>query len=297
MEVFVSYLGWVSVAVFLFMAVYRVIQYSSLPLFLRWELYPVPTEPRHHYGGSYMEEVDYVKKPRHHQRIGGLLDMASEVFLLKKVKEHNRFGMWPFSFSMHWGIYLFFLWILLLLVETLFKLEFLVPLTNVCGVIALFIGAFGSLGLFLKRIGNDKLSLYTTPDDYFNLLFLMAIFGTGIISWSTVDPGFLYTRALINQVIFFESPPVALPFWVWLNLLLFELFLIYMPFSKLFHYVAKYFTFDKIFWDDAFKIKDSPADKQCVKQLGYVVTWSGPHIVPGKTWLDEAQIIEGGDSK
>lgn len=295
MEVVGSYLAWVAVLVFLFMAVYRVVQYSSMPLFLRWELYPVPTEPRHHYGGSYMEEVDFVKKPRHHQRIGGLLDMGSEVFYLKKVKEHNRFGMWPFSLSMHWGIYLLFLWLLLILVEGIFNLRIITPVTDACGIVAFSLGSFGALMLLLKRAGNEKLAAYTTPDDYFNLLFLLAIFATGLIGRILYPTFFADARNFVYGAFLFQ--PAAVPFIVALNFLLFELFLIYMPFSKLFHYVAKYFTFDKIFWDDAFKVKDSPADRQIVKQLGYVVTWSGPHVVPGKTWLEEAQLIEGGEAK
>jgi nitrate reductase gamma subunit len=295
-EVVVLYLAWVSVIVFVFMFFYRVIKYSSMPLFLRWELYPVPTEPRHHYGGSYMEEVDYVKKPRHHQRLGGILDMASEVFLLKKVKEHNRFGLWPFSFAMHWGLYLLALWLLLLLVETVFKLGFLVSLTNLCGVIAFFLGAFGAVGLFMKRIGTKKLAQYTTPEDYFNLLFLLAIFITGILSWLN-DTAFMFTRAYFQEVVTLQPAPAPLPSLVLWNFGLIALFIFYMPFTKLFHYVAKYFTFDKIFWDDAFLVKGSPNDKKVIKQLGYTVTWAGPHVVPGKTWLEEAQITGGGDNK
>jgi nitrate reductase gamma subunit len=297
MEVIVSYLAWVAVAVFVLVGLYRMLRYASLPVFLRWELYPVPTEPRHHYGGSYMEEVDFVKKARHHTRIGGLVDMASEVFLLKKLKDYNQFGLWPFSFLMHWGIYLLFLWFLLLAVEARLKLGVFTGLVNFLGPVAFISGAFGSLGLILKRVGNDKLGSYTTPEDYFNLIFLGAVFGSGLIAWSYTDLTFDYTRALIKQALFFEASPLPVPFWVWLHLLLFELFLIYLPFSKLFHYAIKYLTFDKILWDDAFKVKDSPLDRKIAKQLAYVVSWAGPHVVPGKTWLEEAQLIDGGGEK
>ncbi|MEW6173781.1 MAG: respiratory nitrate reductase subunit gamma [Bacillota bacterium] len=290
------YLAWVSVIIFFIMALYRFKQYSSYPLFLRWELYPVPTEPRHHYGGSYMEEVDYNKKPRHHQRIGGLLDMGSEVFLLKKVKEHNRFGLWPFSFSMHWGLYLLAVWVVLLLVEAIFKLEFLAPITNFIGPLSFILGAFGSVGLFFKRVGTQNLAAYTTPEDYFNLLFIFAIFLTGIISWSG-DTAFVYTKAYINEVISFKPVPEPIPFIVLLNFTLFWLFVIYMPFCKLFHYLAKYFTFDKIFWDDGFLVKGSANDQKVLKQLGYTCNWEGPHVVPGKTWLENAMIVERSEAK
>lgn len=290
---FTAYLAWVSVAVFVFMVAYRVVKYASMPLSLRWELYPVPHEPKG--GGSYMEEVDFVKKPIHSNRVAGLMEMASEVFFLKKVKEHNRFGIWPFSLSMHWGIYLLFLWVLLLVIEAVFKLGFLPTITNVCGKIAFVLGAFGCFTLVLKRAGAKKLALYTAPEDYFNLFFLLAIFVTGIISWS-IDPSFAYARAYVKEVTLVQPVPVPLPTVVLLNFVLFELFLLYMPFCKLLHWLGKYFTIDKIIWDDAFKVKDSPADKKVMKQLGYVVTWRGPHIVPGKTWLEEAQIMGGGEN-
>ncbi|MEW6448075.1 MAG: respiratory nitrate reductase subunit gamma [Bacillota bacterium] len=294
----VSFLGYFSVAVFIFMVMYRFTKFNSMPLHLRWELYPLPLEPKHHYGGSFMEELDYVSKPRHHIRINGILDMASEVFLLKKVKEYNRYGMWPFSFAMHWGIYLVCLWVLLLLVEVIFDWGAIYSVTNVVGTVAVFIGAFGSLGLLLKRIGNDEIKAYTAPVDYFNLLFMLAIFGAGIIGLFTGQPFqsfFVDARTSIAGAVSFQ--PTAVPFWTALHFLLFELFLLYMPFSRLFHYVAKYFTFDKIYWDDILNVKGSSIDKKITSQLSYKLTWAGPHIVPGKTWAEEVEIADAREGK
>lgn len=295
MDGMVSYLAWVSVAVFTFMIIYRLKKFSSMPLHLRWEIYPLPLEPKRHYGGSFMEEIDYVKKPRHHVRINGLLEMASEVFFLKKVKEYNRFGMWPFSFAMHWGIYLLFLWVLLLVVGGIFNLDVISPLANASGMIALIIGAFGSLGLFLKRATNAELASYTAPVDYFNLLFLFGIFSTGVIGWATGASFFEDARSYVSGVLFLQPAPV--PSWVLLHFALFELFLIYMPFSRLFHYVAKYFTFDKVFWDDILNLKGSEVDQRVSSQLSYRVTWSGPHIVPDKTWAEEVEITDAREGK
>jgi nitrate reductase gamma subunit len=292
---FSVYLAWLSVVVFVFMAVYRFLKFNSMPLHLRWEIYPLPLEPKHHYGGSFMEDLDYVGKKRHHIRINGILDMASEVFWLKKVKEYNRYGMWPFSFAMHWGIYLLVLWIVLMLIERLFNWGAIEPVTNALVIIALFIGAFGSLGLLLKRISNEELAGYTAPVDYFNLLFMLAIFCAGIIAFFTGPLFFMDARSYIAGVLSFES--VTVPFWLGLHFLLFELFVIYMPFSKLFHYIAKYFTFDKIFWDDILNIKGSAVDKRITSQLGYKLTWLGPHIAPDKTWVEEVEIVDARDVK
>ncbi|RPF42523.1 nitrate reductase gamma subunit [Thermodesulfitimonas autotrophica] len=292
---FAAYLAWLAVAVFVFMVIYRFIKFNSMPLHLRWELYPLPLEPKHHHGGSYMEEVDYVRKPRHHIRINGILDMASEVFLLKKVKEYNKYGMWPFSFCMHWGIYLMCFWAVLLVVEEVFNWGAISPLSNVVGAVAIIAGAFGSLGLILKRVGIAELAAYTAPVDYFNLFFLLAIFATGIIAWVT-DPYFFDdARAYVAGAVTLQ--PVTVPFWVALQFLIFELFLLYMPFSKLFHYVAKYFTIDKVLWDDILNVKGSAVDKKITSQLSYKLTWAGPHIVPGKTWVEEVEIVDAREGK
>ena len=80
-----------------------------------------------------------------------------------------------------------------------------------------------------------------------------------------------------------------MPATVAVSFLLFELFVIYMPFTKLIHYLAKYFTFDRALWDDDFKAKGSATDRRVTAQLGYKAAWSAPHIAPGRTWLEQAQ--------
>lgn len=280
--------GWLSVFIFIVGVVYKFMRFSTMPLNLRWDIYPIPHEPgeKRHYGGSYMEEIDWARKPRHSSLMGELIEMGSEIFFLKRVKEHNPFNLWPFSMAMHWGIYLLLTWILLLIVEAFFKINAISQITNIVGIVAFILGASGCLTLILKRGMNKELNLYTAPVEYFNLLFLLSIFVTGIISWR-IDPSFASSRKYIEGIIFFNLSPV--PSIVILNFLLFELFLIYMPFTKLLHYVGKYFNFHQSLWDDGFKEKDSEIDKKIIKQLGYKISWAGPHSTPGKTWLEGAQ--------
>lgn len=233
-----------------------------------------------------MEEMDWAKKPIHSSLIGELVEMGSEIFLLNRVRKHNTLGIWPFSMAMHWGIYLLLTWIGLLIVEVLLKVSVISPATNILGIVAFILGAFGCLALIIKRATNRELSLYTAPLDYFNLLLLLSIFVTGIISWR-MDPSLGDSRRYMEGIIFFSLP--TLPFVVVLNFILFSLFLIYMPFTKLLHYVAKYFTFHKVLWDDGFKEKGSPKDKKNIEQVGYMFLWAGPHSNPNKTWLENAQ--------
>ena len=76
MILFVTY---ASVAVFVIAVVTKFVKYASMPIHLRWELYPVAHEKgRAHYGGSYLEEPDWWTKSRESSLIGELKVMGRE---------------------------------------------------------------------------------------------------------------------------------------------------------------------------------------------------------------------------
>ncbi|MBI4788840.1 MAG: respiratory nitrate reductase subunit gamma [Chloroflexi bacterium] len=287
-EWFMILFGWLAAVLFIAVSGYKIAKIARMPLNVRWEVYPVPHEPadRRNYGGSYMEQVDWVNKPRVTNPLAEYLEMAAEIFALKRVKEHNVYNVWLWSLAMHWGIYLYFGWLFLLVADLFLNAPILALATNVVGVAAGALGAAGALALAVKRATQRELKLYTTPLDYFNLVFIASFFVAGLASWLG-DLSFAAHKSYIGSVLFFK--PAAAPFAVSLSFLLFELFLIYMPFSKLIHYFAKFFTFHHALWDDEYKEKGSARDFQIVKQLTYAVQWSGPHIVKGKSWLAQAQ--------
>ena len=206
------------------------------------------------------------------------------------MRQHNPYGLWPFSLAMHWGAYLLLGWAGLLVVERIAgwagQTVTLAVLVNIAGVAAFALGAFGSIGLAVKRVSRADLRLYTAPVDYFNLFFMAMIFVSGLLSW-LADPTLASHRAYVGGVLSFR--PVAIPVLTGLCFLLFELFLIYMPFSKLLHYFAKYFTIHLTLWEDRFKLKGSPEDERVAAQLAYRVTWAGPHVATGQTWLEQTQ--------
>jgi len=102
---------------------------------------------------------------------------------------------------------------------------------NLTGIAAFVLGTFGSLLLAVKRATVSGLKIYSSPVDYFNLFFLFAIFATGLFSW-IINPSLSDSRMFINGVITFK--PVSVPLITALNFILFELFLIYMPFTNCF---------------------------------------------------------------
>ncbi len=95
--------GWASIFIFIFLAAYKFYRIAILPLNLRWEVYPVPheTRDRRSYGGSYMEQVDWAKKPRFSSLLAELGEMGLEIFLLNRLRKHNPYRLWPLSLAMH----------------------------------------------------------------------------------------------------------------------------------------------------------------------------------------------------
>lgn len=286
--------AWLALIIFVAVALFKITRVTAQPLALRWEVYPVPheSEERREYGGSYMEEIDWSAKALRPSRLPGLIEIAKEVIYLKRVREFNRYGLWAVSLAMHWGLY-FGVWTLgLLVVEQILGTTFL--FTSLVGGIAFALGAIGSLGIIAKRLTNAELGLYTVPADLFNLGWVAALFILGIIG-GLMDTTLSGYRAYIGGVLTFKPTPV--PPIVLIHFIALELFLIYMPFTKIIHYIGKYFTFEQTLWDDAFKAPNSPADKKVQQQLGYTVTWSAPHIVANKTWLEQAQLTAMEDAK
>lgn len=279
--------GWAAVVLFVALAARKVYLYATMPLNLRWEVYPVPHErgDRRGYGGSYMEQVDWAgEPPRPAGRGVELLEMASEILLLQRVREHNPYGLWPLSLALHWGIYLLLFWLALL--ATANWLPALTWPAVAAGGAALVLGFGGAGGLIVRRATHRALALYTTPVDYFNLAFLAAIFGLGLVSWA-IDPLFSQHQAYLVSLLTFRPAPIA-PLVLAMFFLL-QAFAIYMPFSKLLHYIMKHFTFHETLWDDAFRRKGSRADRLAARQLSYRVTWAGPHIVTGQSWQEEVR--------
>jgi nitrate reductase gamma subunit len=287
-EWFMVLFGWLAVFLFVGVSAYRIGRLARLPLNLRWEVYPVPHEAKEKrgYGGSYMEGVDWVSSPRGAAHLPAYLEMVTEILTLRKVKKHNTYHIWPLSLAMHWGIYLYFGWLALLVIDNSIDWTVLVNLTTVVGLGAFTLGAVGSLALVLRRKADQELALYTTPIDYMNLLFLASFFVASLVSWFG-DFSFTAHQAYVGGVLFLRPAPV--PPAVSVAFLLFELFLVYMPFSKLIHFFAKYLTFDLTLWDDEYKTKGSPTDKKVIEQLGYPVRWSASHIASGKSWLEQTQ--------
>ena len=70
-------------------------------------------------------------------------------------------------------------------------------------------------------------------------------------------------------------------------LVLLGIFLIYLPFSRMFHAAAKYFFYHAILWDDEPMRPGSPMERDVAACLGDRVTWSAAHIRQNMKWCEQ----------
>jgi nitrate reductase gamma subunit len=284
-----------AIAIFLFVITYRTLAISRLPIHLRWELAPIPHEKgKGRYGGSYLEEYEWWNKTQHKSHIASMIYMAKEILLLRGVWEHNR-ALWPLTFAFHLGIYLIVGMLCLNIVNVVFVISE-VPLyvlnlsLGVASVFALggyLLGGLGTIGLMLKRALDPNLRPFNTVSKYFNLLFLAAFFISGAYAWFHSKDFASEMSFFIKSLITLDAG-VTLTFPLSLHIIVALLFILYLPLTDMIHFVAKYFTYHKIRWDDV--PQDEKMEKELRALLAQPVTWSAAHVKADgkKSWVDIA---------
>ncbi len=275
----------------------------SMPLHLRWELYPVAHESgKASYGGSYLEEIDWWKKKRRSSLWGELKVMIPEILFLEAVWKNNR-RLWFRSWSFHFGLYLLVLTVLLLIIGAIMQIAgvpfeegaspsaaLLVSTTGVIGTVALILAALGSLGLLQRRLTDKDLKDYSSFSHIFNLLFFLAALVAGLYVAFGTEGGVAATRGYVTSLIGFDlAAPTAGPA-VTTMVLLFSLLAAYVPLTHMSHFFTKYFMYHHVRWDDAPNMKGGEIEKKVQEYLNYKVTWSAPHIKGdgNRTWVDVA---------
>jgi nitrate reductase gamma subunit len=150
------------------------------------------------------------------------------------------------------------------------------------GVSSFVLGTFGSIGLLARRLTSESLRMYSSIIDYFNLLFLAAVFGSGLSAWYLSDRGFDAMREYVENLITFNkltgiNPATAI------HIILTALFIAYLPFTRMMHFVAKYFAFHSVRWDDEPNTRGSRLERQLKNLFEQPIMWSAPHI-ESKKW-------------
>jgi len=281
---------WGAVVVSLIGIFWRVLVLVRQPVHLRWELAPIPREKsRGNYGGSYLEEYEWWKKSREQSTIAPLIYMAREIFLLHSVRMHNR-SLWPFSFALHLGIYLFFAALFLHAISLPFPSQPRTAFSGACLDIAstaafcsYLLGIAGAVGLLLKRYLDPELSPFSSAGAYFNLLLLAAVFGSGAWAWLYSGDRVHEADCLIRGFVAFNGAPgISEPFVV--HVILFSLFCICLPFTNMVHFAAKYFTYHSVMWNDA--PLDSRMERRLNDLMSEPVEWDTAGPERGRIWAE-----------
>lgn len=264
---------WVALILFIGFSIKKAMYYSKMPQHGRQDLYPIPleTDEKFKYGGSYMEDDKWYEKKREHNLKLELIDMFGEMLFIKKLFVHQN-NFWWLSYSLHLGIYAAFAWTVLLFVGA-----FLNPasafamivyfLTTLAGIIAGVLMTVGAIGLLIKRVCVKQFKIYTTPQEYFNLVFLLAVSATGLLVWLG-DMNFEYGRNIARAMMTFQPLanfyPEGIPAMLIVHILLLGAVMIYIPLTKMSHYVGKYFTFHKVIWDNEPNLPGSKVEANIV---------------------------------
>lgn len=290
--------------IFIVAVIARIYKINSMPLHIRWELYPVPHEgKRARYGGSYFEEVDWWDKPREVSLIGELKAMIPEMLFIKTLWEHNR-PLWYRSFPFHFGLYCLIGWAGLLVVGSVAEIagvsvgagtgSFIGAsihyLTILAGAGGLILAAIGAAALLHRRLTDEDLEDYTAASHIFNLGFFLAALLVGLYAFVLRDQDFSLARGYVQALLTFKVADPVGSRAVAAEFALFSLLMAYVPLTHMSHFIAKYFFYHKIRWDDEPNLPGSKMEKQITEVLGYPVSWAAPHVNADgkKTWADIA---------
>jgi nitrate reductase gamma subunit len=279
----VSWAQWATYVSYVFVIAaysYKIAKYFRMPLHLRWELYPVPHEKASRYGGSYMEEVDWWKKPRQRQSFRNLIDMLKRYLFFGEYFRKLR-GYWAGLYPWHTGFYL------IVLFDGLTMLGGILLVTT--GItISGTAGGFGAFLYYLTLVVavDQDLKNYASPINYFNYVFFLLVFVSGLVSWAFFDTTLSGYRDFWAGI--FSYKYVSVDAATFSHIILFSLFLIYLPFTRSTHYITKMLAFFSVRWDDRPNLRGGEIEGQVKKQLGQPVTWSAAHIQTGSTWGEVA---------
>jgi nitrate reductase gamma subunit len=240
-----SCLAYLAGAVFLAGSAFRAVKYARTPVPLRWELYPIPP------GAA-----------------GQIRYTVVEVLLLRGVWQNNR-KLWFRTYPFHMGVYLCAVSVASLAAGV----EWFTEAAAVAGLVLLLAG---SCALLAARLFDPALKPYTSAADLFNLAWFAVAAGVPLVAFALegAAPAAVW-RAVFT---FRAAPPLA-----GLGVALAALLATYIPFTHMAHFVAKYFAFHKIRWDDH-------KDPAVAAQLLYTPHWSASHVGADgkKTWVDVA---------
>ena len=120
-------------------------------------------------------------------------------------------------------------------------------------------------------------------------LAVLVILGALSATVAATPAGVEAIAAAVGQIVRLHPPRVS--FLLGLQMAMAALFLFYLPFTRMVHFFAKYFTYHQVRWDDREVAPGSALEKRLRAALDFGVTWSAEHVQTGKTWLEVATTL------
>jgi nitrate reductase gamma subunit len=301
-------LSYLCLVVLVVATLHRIWRQYTLPLHVRWEIYPVQHESaaRAAYGGSYMEEPNWWQKQPERSLLNEARYMAPEILFIRGLWKENR-RLWLVSFPFHFGLYLMIATLGLLVLQALLTLggvtafaagtawgNLLDGLAILLGWGGVILGNIGSLGLLLRRLTDRALRDYSAPADYFNILFIFLFFLTALISGLSGDPTWEGARGYVLGLLTGGRPPNAYVPGETLAgataIVTASLLAAYIPLTHMSHMYMKYFLYHKVKWDDEPNRRGGAIEKAILRNLQFRPTWKAKHVDADgrKTWQEIA---------
>ncbi len=303
MTEYIPLITYASLAVFVIAVAVKVYKIKSQPLHLRWEIYPVAHEKeRLKHGGSYFEELDWWTKPRETSFINMLSRMIPEMVFIKALWENNR-PLWFRSFPFHFGLYMLAGLIGLLVLGVFAEIigiqisadsgsavgGLIHYVTILVGALGMILALIGTIGLLHRRLTAEDLEGFTAAAHIINLVLFLVTLSVAFLAFLLVDHSFSIIRGYIHGLITFSPVPIGSSL-VSLEVVLGSLLIAYIPLTHMSHFVAKYFTYHDVLWDDEPNVPGGEMEGKLLEYLKYPLSWSAPHIAGDgkKNWVDVA---------
>jgi len=299
-------LTYLCCAVFVIAFATRIYRQFTLPVHLRWELYPVKHESseKANYGGSYMEELNWWEKKRRRYFWNEIKYMIPEILFLRGVWNENR-RLWWVSFPFHFALYMLIGTLVLLFFGAIFMvfggtvstgssviLSLIYYLTILCGFLALTLGALGTAGLLYRRFFDPELKNYSSLADYFNLFIFLIFFIFGLFAWLFTDLDFAGARAYLYGLLTLGGQPEghtgSQGFLGQISIVIASFLIGYIPLTHMSHMFMKYFIYHSVRWEDSPNLKGSKIETAILENLGFKPTWASAHIGADgkKSWAE-----------
>lgn len=277
---------WIAVIAFIIGNVIKFVEYQRKPMSGRQDLYPIPAEEatRAKYGGSYYEDQGWYKEEPERNLFNEIVEMLEEIFFIKKLFKKQK-SFWWISYALHLGIYCVIASLVIVVAAFILPLGGLLLglaglAANIAGIAGGILVVTGAVGLIVKRVVDREFRVYTTPQEFFNLGILGAAALSGILAWISHGRNLSFAKNVVAGMARMK-PIKGLNKFSVVHILLFGFVLLYIPVTKMTHYVGKFFAFHNVIWGNQPNLPGSKVEETIIAQADIKpdpdMQWSAPH--------------------